>query len=84
MNNGDPLFDQALEFLENDGDIPTQIKSTKDKFLVACLKHLYGHEVITRKKATKNHDRLIRIEAVLGIGGSGGLLILILKLCNVI
>jgi len=84
MNNDDPVFEQAVQFLANTGELPTQIKSTKDKFLAACLRSLYQGQQKTHKQTKKNDRRILRLEVLLGFGGSSGLFIWILRTLDVI
>lgn len=88
----DAVFNQAVDFLENGGNIP---KSTTNKFLAACLREIHGTQKDLRRdfKALKNnqethHVRITTIETILKISGlttmSGGVLFFVLKLTGVL
>jgi hypothetical protein len=55
MNNNNPLFNLAIEFLKNGGDLPDNIgvKTAKDRFLftAACLQEIHNENAMVGKIA---------------------------------
>jgi hypothetical protein len=79
--NSDEVFKQAVEYLEDGGELPS---SVSNKFLAACLRQIHSNTTHNTTKIEENKDRILRLEVLLGFGGSGGLILLILKLAGVV
>ena len=87
MDN-DAVFNQALEFLANGGEMPEYIKTAKDKFQAACLREIRSEQNKTSKILVNHHDRLSTVETVLKVSGlstmGGGVILLVLKVAGVL
>jgi len=87
MDN-DAVFNQALEFLANDGEMPEYIKTAKDKFQAACLREIRSEQNKVSKTLVSHHDRLSTVETVLKLSGlttmGGGVLLIVLRVAGVL
>ena len=88
MIDDDAVFNQALEFMTNGGEMPAYIKVTKDKFFVACLRELRSGQLTMKSTQEKHHNRIGTIETILKVSGlstmGGGVLLLALKIMGVL